>query len=203
MALPDITSETLPAGFLNTRKKRIAITKDYLEFEEYKWCRKKEINLKWDTIKSVSYGMVWMTGAYITTGLKFEMRFKTKENKTYRIQAVALYGIGRQKLHLQFNNLVQWIWETYLGNRADYLYQQFLDGNTLVFSTLQINTEGVKYGNKIIHWERAELLTYHEYFILQDKSSGLNHVKLNYFQDWDAVLIMPLLQHILANRQTG
>ena len=188
----DISSFTIPSGFLNLRNKRVAFSKEGIEIE-----KKGKIFIPWTDVEHIKYGAEWVTGIF-TTGLRFDMAFLAKNNKEYKISFISLYGKGMAKHSEIFKDMVRVLWDDFLLAYYKNLVDTF-EKSGIELCGLTIGHESIRFKKFEIPWDVTECLTLRGYFTLKDKTDAKKEQQFHFRKDWDAVLLYPFMKNMIEH----
>jgi len=203
MSLPDISTETLPGGLFNLRRKQISITAAGVEFEQPGLFKTRVFRKSWDDIDGVIYGIKTIRGIYISPGMRFEFGFKLKSGKQVSFSVMAIYGVGKKKIFQQYTNIYRWLEEFFIVVRVKELLKQYEAAGQLTFPDMYLSPEGVRLDKHIINWSDVDILDYNGYFIIKNRANPRQHKKYNYAADWYALVQYGIVHSLVGFYTSG
>ncbi|MEO7988748.1 MAG: DUF6585 family protein [Chryseolinea sp.] len=186
------------SGILD-RKRRLAVTENYIEFEDKDLIGEEFTRFVKADIADFKYGTDWIVWYKLYVGRHFTITLKGKDNKELRISF---------KGYLRFANEYEVIYSDLISDIRKYFYQDILDkylnqfnaNEELIFGRIKLSQKGIDVLETGLDftWTNLTVKVYQTYFSLYRIDTPEFHIWIN-FNEWNSGVIYYLTQRILKD----
>ncbi len=166
------------------------------------WCNQKKVmQFEKESIKSMRFGIKWITGFEFTVGRIYCFDILNDKKKVMKIRIKTFYGINKKSLNDKYSLLIDHLFDFHYEERVKSNLNEFYDGNDVEIAQVVYNQSGVCLNTKnkaeMIEWGDLFSKSYFDYYALASVKNPTIYRTFNYLKEWDAVLIYSFTKSVL------